>query len=94
MWRRCSTRGSRNAPELDAVGVAAGEEMVCIDLVSPTEEVRLGLVGRRAEDGEPERSVWRPRLALRPLEVGEPFLERRTLCVTLAHRCHTLSAGR
>src|SRR3954447_16994451 len=89
-WRRCSTRGNGNAPKLNAVGVAAREQVVGVDLVRPAEEVRVGLVRRRAEHREPQRRVLLTSLALRPLEVGEPFLERRTLCVTLAHRCHTV----
>src|SRR5215217_4406138 len=88
--RRCSMRGNGNAPKLDPVGVAAREELVRVDLVGPAEEVRLGLVGRRAEYREPQRDVLLMFLSLRALEVGEPLLERRTLCVTLAHRCHTV----
>jgi hypothetical protein len=87
-------RGNGNAPELDAVGVAVGKEVVRIHLVGPAKEVRLGLVGGRAEDGESQRDVLRATLSLPPLEVGEPLLERGALCVTLAHRCHTVDAGR
>src|SRR6266511_1591412 len=91
--RRYSTRGSGNAPELDPVRRAACEQLLAVDLVRPAKEVRRRLIGRRPEHGEPERNVRRPPLVLRPLEIGEPLLERRTFCVTLAHRCHTLGGG-
>ena len=85
-------RGNGNAPELDAVGVAVRKEVVRIHLVGPTEEVRLRLLGGRAEDTEPQRHVLRDTLSLGALEIGEALLERGALCVTLAHRCHTVDA--
>jgi hypothetical protein len=84
--------GNGNAPELDAVSVPVRKEVVRIHLVGPTEEVRLWLLRARAEDTETHRHVLRATLSLRPLEIGEPLLERRALCVTLAHRCHTVDA--
>jgi len=56
--------------------------------------VLLRFGGRRAEDREPHDGFRFSALMLRALEIGEPFLEGRTLRVTLAHRCHTLSEGR
>jgi hypothetical protein len=46
-------RGSGNAPELDAVGIAACEEIVRVDLVRPAEEVLLNVVDRRTENRKP-----------------------------------------
>jgi hypothetical protein len=76
MSRRCWRRGSGNAPELDPVCVAVREQVVGVDLVRPAEEVRLLLVVGGAEDRDTYRRVRRRWLALRALEVGEPFLER------------------
>jgi hypothetical protein len=88
--RRCSTRGNRNAPKLDPVDRPCGEQVVGVDLVLPPEKVRLGLVGCRTEDGETQRHLFLAALSLGALEVGEPLFERGALCVTLAHRCHTV----
>jgi hypothetical protein len=38
--------------------------------------VLLGIAGSRAEDREPQRWLRRTTLALRALEVREPFFER------------------
>jgi hypothetical protein len=86
-------RGSRNASDLDAVGATVRKQVVHVDFVGPTEKVRLGLVRSRTENGESRRRLGRG-VTLLALEVGEPFLKRGTLCVALAHRCHTLGEGR
>src|SRR4051812_14383868 len=84
----------RSAHDCEPPGLAGVEERVRIDLVSPTEEVPLGLVLRRAVDRQPQlRLRGRADAALELLEPALGLLGRGPVGVPLRHQAASFSSA-